>query len=267
MGRILMSFQNLKFSIEHGIARITLNRPHEGNAFNQALADELDDVARECLMSKQVRVVILAAEGKLFSGGGDLAFMQENADHLDIAIKKLADRLHSAYAAFARMSAPVIVKVQGTAAGIGLSLSMQGDITVASEKAKFAAAYTGVGLNPDGGLTYLLPRAIGFKRAKAFILQNQIIPAEQALKWGLVNQVVAHDELDDTVEALAKQLAAGSVGSFAAVKNLLSRTYNETLESQMHLEGMALAENAMSANGKEGIQAFLDGRKPEFQHD
>ncbi|WP_419811861.1 enoyl-CoA hydratase/isomerase family protein [Bacterioplanoides sp.] len=262
-----MAYQLLTFSLDQGIARITLNRPKEGNTFNQALADELDDVVRECMMNSQARVVVLSGNGKLFSGGGDLAYMQANADHLDVAIKKLADRLHSAYSALSRMSVPVIVSVQGTAAGIGLSLALLGDLTIASDKAYFAAAYTGVGLNPDGGLTYFLPRAIGVKRAQEFILLNQTIKAEKALEWGMVNQVVAAEELDNTVDALAKKLSEGSQASFAAVKQLMSRSFDESLESQLHHEGMLLARNAMSENGKEGIQAFIDGRKPEFKHD
>ena len=261
-----MPYKNLNFSVNEGIARIVLNRPKEGNAFNQALAAELEDAARECMKNDGVRVVVLSGEGKLFSGGGDLAFMQENADTLDVTIKKLADTLHSAYSTFVRMDAPVIVQVQGTAAGIGLSLALLGDLTIASDKAKFAAAYTGVGLNPDGGLTHILPRAVGLKRAQEFILLNKIVSAEQALEWGMINQVVPADELEATVNALADQINAGSKASFRSVKQLLGRTYDESMESQMHLEGRELAMNAMSANGKEGIQAFLDGRKPAFKN-
>lgn len=259
-----MDYQYLTFCIDDGVATITLNRPEAGNTFHQHLADELDEVSRYCLIRNDVEVVLLKANGKLFSGGGDLAYMQSSGDNIDIAIKKLADRLHSAYASFSRMSVPVVASVQGTAAGIGLSLSLLADITIASDKAKFAAAYGGVGLSPDGGLTHILPRVIGVKRASYFLLTNQVITAQQALEWGMVNEVVPPSELDDTVNAVVETLKDKSADANASVKSLLLQSQQHSLEAQMHLEGIQLSRNAASDNGQEGINAYLERRLAKF---
>lgn len=259
-----MAYKHLIFTIEEGLAKICLNRPAEGNTFNLELADELEDVARNCLVAGKVSVVVLTGCGKLFSGGGDLSYMQENRELLDVAIKKLADRLHSAFSSLARMDAPLVVGINGTAAGIGLSLALLGDLVIAADSASFVASYTRVGLCPDGGLTYTLPRLVGSKRAKEFILTNRVLSAEEALNWGMVDRVVAQKELDSEIMALARRLQEGSLASQAAVKRLLAESYGASLESQMQAEGIALAACAMSENGKEGIAAFLAGRKPKF---
>lgn len=247
------------------VATITLNRPDQANAFHIDAARELEQAARECLVSDSIKVVVLTGKGKLFSAGGDLAYMQAHAESLDYDIKALADSLHNAYASFARMRAPLVVALNGTAAGIGLSLALLGDITIAVEKAKFVGAYSGVGLSPDGGLTYLLPRIVGLKRASEFLLTSKALSAQEALEWGMVNRVVASDDLASTVAELVESLKASSAGSLASVKQLLLRAQTESMEGQMHLEGMSLSQNAFCADGKEGVCAFLEGRPPKFQ--
>ena len=259
-----MSYQHIQLTVTDGVAKILLNRPQEGNSFHLQLAEELEEVARQCLVSDQLQAVVLTGSGKLFSAGGDLAYMQASFHRLDVAIKALADRLHSAFSSLVRMPAPLVVAVNGTAAGIGLSLAMLGDITLASDKAKFIPAYTGVGLSPDGGMTHILPRIIGTKRASEMILTNRALSAAEALEWGMVSRVVPAAELSQAVDSVVQRLQQASRQSLRDVKQLLARSDNESLESQMHLEGMALAANAMSDNGKEGIQAFIDGRPPVF---
>lgn len=259
-----MSYQHLSFSIDSGIAKIVLDRPKAGNTFNIDIAKEFEEVTRLCAFDKSVRVVVLTGNGKLFSGGGDLAYMLENEDALDVAIKALADSLHTSYSTLGRMKAPLLVAANGTAAGIGLNLALMGDITIAVEEAKFVASYTDVGLSPDGGLTYLLPRLVGVKRAKELIYTNRRLSAQEALDWGMITKVVSADKFEEEVDAMAKKLASGPSKSYGDVKALLNSSENESMESQMHLEALALASNAMSVDGKEGISAFANNRKPNF---
>jgi 2-(1,2-epoxy-1,2-dihydrophenyl)acetyl-CoA isomerase len=166
-------FNCLEFSQDGSVATITLNRPDAGNAFNLELASELNNVARQCREDSSIRAVILTGNGKLFCAGGDLASMAEAGDKVDLALKDLTDQCHEAYATLLSMPAPVVVAVNGASAGIGVSLTLIGDITIASEKASFTMAYTAAGLTPDGGATYLLPRAIGYKRAKEMMITNR----------------------------------------------------------------------------------------------
>lgn len=257
-------YKLLEFEVKSGVATITLNRPDASNAFNLALASELNHVANGCMHDTNIRVVVLNANGKLFSAGGDLSVMSEAGDQVDAALIQLTDQLHTAISTLMRMRAPLIVAVNGAAAGIGLSLALIGDITIASEKASFTLAYTAAGLSPDGGSTYLLPRVIGIKRAKEMMITNRRLTAVEALDWGLVNQVVAAESLQNETMALASSIAQGATNAFGSVKSLLLSSYSESLESQMVLEVEAIARNAMSTDGREGIQAFLNKRQPKF---
>ena len=261
----MSEYSLLDFKIDGGIATITLNRPEAANAFNLELATELNQAATVCQHNPNIRAVVLTGNGKLFSAGGDLTVMSEAGDQVDAALKQLTDQLHGAFSTLMRMRAPLIVAVNGAAAGIGLSLALLGDFTIASEKASFTLAYTAAGLSPDGGATYLLPRVVGIKRAKEMMITNRRLTATEALEWGVVNQVVAPEALLDETQALAKSVAQGATNAFGSVKSLLLSSFNESFESQMVLEVEAIARNAMSKDGQEGIQAFLEKRRPEFK--
>jgi 2-(1,2-epoxy-1,2-dihydrophenyl)acetyl-CoA isomerase len=179
-------------------------------------------------------------------------------------LSELTTNLHAGMALLARLDAPVIAAVNGTAAGAGLGLVLAADLAIAARSAKFAPAYTGVGLTPDAGCTFLLPRAVGYKRAMELMLTNRILDAEQALNWGLINQVVDDERLAETAAALAARLAAGPVGAFGAVKRLLAEA-EPGFESQLARESRSIASRGMTAEGREGIAAFLEKRAPIFR--
>jgi 2-(1,2-epoxy-1,2-dihydrophenyl)acetyl-CoA isomerase len=163
----------------------------------------------------------------------------------------------------ARAHAPVVAAVQGTAAGAGLGLVLAADLAIAGKGAKFTAAYTAVGLTPDAGTTFLLPRAVGHKRAMEMFVTNRVLDAQLALEWGLVNQIVEDAELADTAAALAARLAAGPAGAYGAVKRLLAES-EPGWEAQLAREGRSIAERAETPEGREGIAAFLEKRTPKF---
>lgn len=256
-------FDTLKCEVNDGIAHIVLDRPNDANAFNPQLARDLYRAALKCDHDPDVRVVLLSAEGKIFSAGGDLKAIVAFGDDVGPGVKELADDLHRAISTFARMRAPLVVAVQGTAAGAGFSLAIAGDYVLASETAKFTMAYTAAGLSPDGSSSYFLPRLVGLRRAQDLMLTNRVLTSQEALDWGVVSRVVEHDGLLKEAQALCAKLAAGSKAAHADVKKLLQVTFANGLEEQMELEGRAIARNAAGA-GREGVTAFIEKRPPNF---
>jgi 2-(1,2-epoxy-1,2-dihydrophenyl)acetyl-CoA isomerase len=259
-----MSYETLLLSIADNIATITLNRPDDANAMNPLMARELSHVAIACDESKDVRVVVIRGQGKMFCAGGDLGVFANAGDQVSALIKEMAGDLHMGISRLSRMDAPVIAAVNGTAAGAGFSLAIAADLVVSVETAKYVMAYTNAGLSPDGSSTYFLPRRIGDRRARELMLTNRVLSAREALDWGIVNQVVANDDLDGTVEALAKTIASGPTRAYGQVKTLLNSSFDNGLETQMELESRAIAEMSGSIDGQEGMKAFLEKRKPVF---
>ena len=163
----------------------------------------------------------------------------------------------------ARMDAPLIAAVNGTAAGAGVGLVLAADLAIAAQSAKVSLAYTGVGLTPDGATSFLLPRAVGHKRAMELLLTNRTLSADECLQWGLVNQVVADEELLAVAGKLAARLAAGPTRAFGDTKRLMLASAGG-FEAQLALESQTIATRGASAEGKEGIGAFLEKRKPSY---
>ena len=178
-------------------------------------------------------------------------------------LRELTTVLHGAITLIAELPAPVIAAVKGTAAGAGLGLVLAADLAVAGRSAKFAPAYTGVGLSPGAGCTFFLPRAVGHKRAAELFLTNRVLDAQQAFDWGLVNDVVDDDKLADAVRVLGERLAAGPVGAYGSVKRLLSES-QPGFQSQLARESREIAFRGSTAEGREGINAFLEKRNPHF---
>lgn len=259
-----MSYETVIFEITDGIATITMNRPNEANTVNQLFSDELSNIAIECDSNPAIRAAILTGNGKFFSAGGDLSSFANSGDQLSADLKKLTTPFHSALSRFSRMDKPLITAINGPAAGAGLSLAILGDYAIASEKAKFTMAYTAAGLSPDGGSTFLLPRLVGERRAKELMLTNRTLSAEEALNWGMVNEVVAPDALLAQAQKMAAQLATGPTKAYGAVKELVLQSSSNTMETQMEIEARKIAEMGSTEDGKEGINAFLNKRKPEF---
>ncbi len=179
-------------------------------------------------------------------------------------VKTIADDLHRAISTFARMDAVLITAVNGVAAGAGFSLAVTGDLVLAAQSATFTMAYTAAGLSPDGSSSYYLPRLIGVRRTQELMLTNRRLSAGEALQWGLLTEVVDDAELAARVDAVAQQIASGARQSASAVKKLVLMSFTNGLEEQMEIEGRLIAECADSADGNEGIDAFLQKRRPEF---
>jgi 2-(1,2-epoxy-1,2-dihydrophenyl)acetyl-CoA isomerase len=259
------TFETVLYEVADGLATITLNRPDAANSINLAMGRDLKDVAIACDEDPSVRAVLLRANGKLFCGGGDLPSFAAFGDQIGVQLKRLTTDLHAALSRFLRMRSPMVIAVQGAAAGAGLPLAMVGDLVLAGRSASFTMAYTAAGLSPDGGSTYLLPRLIGMRRAQELTLLNRRLSAEEALGWQMVTKVVDDDALVDESLALARRLAEGPTAAFASAKRLLWGSLGDTIEVQMELEAREIAANARGIDGTEGIAAFAAKRAPVYR--
>lgn len=257
-------YATLLFEIREHVAHITLNRPEAGNALNHQLARDLHHAALRCDGDADVRAVILTGAGNTFCVGGDLKSFAPQGDAVGRHLKEVIVHFHGAVTTFARMDVPVIAAINGVAAGGGLSLACATDLALAAESARFTMAYTRIGLSPDGGGSYALPRLVGLRRAMDLTLTNRQFTAAEALEWGMVSRVVPDAALAHEAAALATQLAAGSRGALAAAKRLLRASLETSLETQLAAESENIAACAQAPDGREGIAAFLEKRPPRF---
>jgi len=201
----------------------------------------------------------------MFCGGGDLkAFAAQPPAELPAYLKKVTFYFHKAIHRFARMQVPLVVAVNGNAGGGGMSLALAGDIVLAAESARFAMAYTRVGLTPDGSSTYYLPRLIGLRRTMELMLTNRVLTAQEAEAMGLITRAVPDVELQKQSEALASELAQGPTKAFGGVKRLLYAAANTSLDEQMELESETIGDAGRTVDAQEGITAFLAKRAPKF---
>jgi 2-(1,2-epoxy-1,2-dihydrophenyl)acetyl-CoA isomerase len=261
----MLRYNTLKWQNTNGIAKITLNRPDAANSLNLEMAQELMHAAMVCDENPSIRAVILTATGTMFCAGGDVSSFHAAGDDIGLLVKEITACLHSANSRFARMTSPLIIAVNGTAAGAGFSLAASGDLVLASERAKFTMAYTGIGASPDGSSSVYLPRLIGLRRAQELMLTNRVLSAQEALDWGLLTKVVAADDLINEAEALADKLASGPQMAHGKIKELLLGSYSNTLETQLEIESRCIAKCVSSPEGREGLLAFSEKRKPDFK--
>ena len=256
--------ETLLFEVDEGLATLTLNRPDEANAMNLTMMQELMQVSITCDEDPAVRCLVVTGNGPMFSAGGDMKAFAASEDTGSL-LKEMTVYFHAAVSRLARMDAPVVIAVNGTAAGAGFSLAASGDITIAASSAKFVSAYTAGGLSPDGSSTYFVPRLLGWRKAMELMLTNRTLTAEEAAEWGLINKVVPDADLMDEASALGRRLAAGPTKAYGKVKQMLQNTFSETLETQMEIEARNIADLTRTDDLREGVRAFVEKRRPEFK--
>lgn len=260
-----MPYISLTYEVNKGVGLICLNRPNDGNAITLEMARELLDVAIRCNEDPEVRAVVLTGNGKMFCAGGDLKAFVAQRDKISLYTREITQAFHAAISRFNWMDAPVVGAINGTAAGGGFSLALTTDIAISAESAKFTMAYTKAGLSPDCSCSYFLARIVGIRRAKEMALLNPVLSARQAMEWGLINQVVADDQVLACALDIAHKWAEGPTRAFGETKRLILSGTTESLESQMEKESRAMAAMAGSADGREGVAAFIAKRAPYFQ--
>jgi 2-(1,2-epoxy-1,2-dihydrophenyl)acetyl-CoA isomerase len=252
----------VRLEIRDRIAFLTMARPDSGNTMNLDFGRDFLSAAL-AVDGDGVRAVVLSGEGKNFCFGGDLRGMIASGADVTAYLAELTTNLHKGLAHLAAQPVPVIAAVNGMAAGAGLGLVLMADLAIAGSSARFTTAYTGVGLTPDAGCTFLLPRTIGARRAMEMLLTNRTLDAAEAMEWGLVNKVVEDAELRASAARLAERLSQGPRHAYGTVKRLLAESQPGYAE-QLAREGRAISLQAASAEGIEGISAFLAKRSPRF---
>jgi 2-(1,2-epoxy-1,2-dihydrophenyl)acetyl-CoA isomerase len=256
-----MAFQHVKLQRADGVATLTLDRPDAYNALDLALGRELFQAAIELDEDPGVRCVVVTGSGKAFCAGGDVKSFVDNLPRIGAHIKELTTYLHGAISRFCRSDKPVIMAVNGVAAGGGFSLALSGDLVVAAESAKFTMAYSRIAATPDGSSSYFLPRLVGLRRALELYFTNRPLTAREALDWGMITRVVPDAELGAEVGKLARELAQGPSKAFGAAKRLFHQSTWESLETQMELEAQAIAAAGHTEDFRAGVTAFAD-KKP-----
>ena len=261
----MANYSTLLFEVREHVAHMTLNRPDAANGINLEMASEIRHAARRCATDPEIRAVLLSGAGKMFCAGGDLkAFAAQPEGELPGFLEQVTLHLHQAISHFARMNAPVVAAVHGSAAGGGFSLACACDFPFAAESAKLTMAYTRAGLTPDGSSTYFLPRIIGYRRTLELAITNRVLSAHEAAEMGLVTRVVPDADLIAEATKFATQLASGPTAAYGGVKRLLIDSFTNTLEAQMYLEGDYIAAMGRTVDGREGIASFLAKRPPKF---
>src|SRR5215510_9781009 len=259
-----MPYETITYEVADAVATLTLNRPAAYNALDLPLARELFAATLEADEDRALRCIVVTGAGNAFCAGGDVKAFHESADRAGILIKQLTTYLHGAVSRLARTPKPVIMAVNGIAAGGGLSLALAGDLVVAAESAKFNMAYSKIAASPDGSSTYFLPRMIGLRRALELHYTNRTLTAREAMDWGLVNRVYPDAEFRTATAALARELAQGPTAAFGRAKLLFHQSTQESLETQMELEAQAIAQSSATEDFRNGVAAFVQKKPARF---
>src|SRR3989454_4166174 len=259
-----MNFESLILDRRDGVATITLNRPEAYNALDLELGRELFHASLEVDEDADVRCVVITGAGKAFCAGGDVKDFADNLPRIGALVKELTTYLHGTVSRLARSDKPVIMAVNGVAAGGGFSFALSGDLVIAGESARFTMAYSKIAATPDGSSSYFLPRLVGLRRAMELYFTNRVLSAREALEWGLVTRVVPDAELANAVHALARELAQGPSKAFGGAKRLFHHSTWESLETQMELEAQAIAVSGRTEDFKGGVTAFANKKQATF---
>jgi 2-(1,2-epoxy-1,2-dihydrophenyl)acetyl-CoA isomerase len=252
--------------VRAGVAHVVLCRPERGNAIGLAAARGLLAAADRCRRDR-VRAVVLRGAGRSFCVGGDLREFAALADaELAGHLRAVTGALHDALRGFAALDAPLVAAVRGAVAGAGVGLAAAADLTIAATDATFVAAYTGIGYAPDAGVSWSLPRLVGPRRALDLLLTNRRLDAREAADIGLVTRVVEPERLDAEADRVAAELAAGATAALGVTRRLVAAGLSAGRDEHLDREAEALTAAAGSAEGREGVAAFLAKRPPRFHN-
>jgi 2-(1,2-epoxy-1,2-dihydrophenyl)acetyl-CoA isomerase len=256
--------ETLLFTVDNNIATLTFNRPTAMNSFDQTMADELEVITEEIRSNSSIRAVLLNGAGQLFMAGGDIRFFYEKLDTMPAGVMKIVRTLNTSIINLMQMPKPILASVHGSVAGVGISLMLACDLVIAAENTKFTLAYSGIGISPDGGASFNLPRLVGTKKAMEWILLSDVFDAKTALNHGLINWVVAPEKLTEETQKILTRLANGPTLSYARAKKLVNENWQNHLENHLEQEAHAFEACSASADFKAGVTSFLKKQRAEF---
>ncbi len=258
------NLKTLKVTIVNDVAYLSFNRPLQMNTYNFEMSQELPDCVESLAEDKSIKVVVLTGEGNVFMAGGDIDLLKnaitENKEHTAAAIASL----HESVTSLQNMDKLVIAAVNGACAGAGISLMLCADLAYVAEGTKFNTAYLNLGLSPDGGLTYFLPRVVGHKKALELILLAEPFWAKDAMELGLVNKVLPKETFMSDVQNIAKQIAAKPFTAVTNIKKLMGQTWQSNLEKQLNDEKTSFIDCTQTSDFQKGIEAFLSKTAAKF---
>ena len=267
-----MNPELVTFEVAGGVGHVTLDRPEALNALDVPTIRRLREILGSLESSNEVRAVLLTGTGRAFCAGGDVKAMLSmagslgvGADEAQAAMLEGVGELHPVLAGVHHLPKPVVCAVNGPAAGAGVGLALVGDVTWAARSATFTLAFTGIGVSPDSGTTFTLPRAVGPKLAAELFLTNRQLDAEEALAAGVVSRVLPDETLLAEARALAERLARGPTLAFGRVKELLRESLSNDFESQLDRERHEVGRSALTRDFGEGLAAFVEKRRPTFK--
>ncbi|KAB2834440.1 MAG: enoyl-CoA hydratase [Caedimonadaceae bacterium] len=250
------------------IAWVTLNRPHYMNALDVVMTQELSDIMDELENDERVRCIVLDGAGENFAAGGDITYfksmIEAGPDAIEPTITPSIDKIHHAIECMRRMNKPILASVHGAVAGFGVSLMLACDLVIASSTTYLSLAYTQLGLSPDGGSTFQLPRTIGLKKAAELLFLNERLMAPDLKDLGLVNWVVDQADLKNETHKIATKLASSATQALGRIKHLLIESSHNNLHTQLNEEKRSFIASAKTEDFKEGVESFLMKRKPQF---
>lgn len=253
----------VQFSVEDGVGIIRLNRADKYNSFVREMALQVQKHLSECALNDEIRAVYLTGRGKAFCAGQDLAeAIDPNGPELT---KIVSEHYNPIIEQIRNLDLPVVCGVNGVAAGAGANIALACDITIAIESASFIQAFSKIGLIPDSGGTFFLPRIIGMQKATALMMLGDKVSANNAEKMGMIYQVVADDELEEVALGIAKKLAVMPTFGLALTKQALNKSFTNGLTAQLQLEDDLQTKAGLSEDYQEGVNAFLQKRKPVFK--
>jgi 2-(1,2-epoxy-1,2-dihydrophenyl)acetyl-CoA isomerase len=258
-----MSYETIILERKDGIGTLTLNRPEKLNAINRKMTEELNSAMLEIAKDTGVRALVVTGAGRGFCSGADVGDMAQAA--APIENRYWTQTMHKTILGLTDLEKPVIAKVNGAAVGIGCSLALSADMIIASENAKFSLIFSRIGLIPDGGSLFHLPRLVGPAKAKELIFTAKIVDAKEAERIGLISKAVPADELDNEVNMLAKQLAEGATAAFGIAKKIINKGLSMDLSSVLECEAFGQTIAGTTQDAQEGVIAFLEKRKAEFK--
>lgn len=258
-----MTFDTILYDITDGVGTITLNRPDSFNAANEQLTTDLQAALADATQNDAVRCMVLTGAGKAFCSGQDLKDAPQPGSKRDLR-DSLQRRYNPIVRAMRAMPKPIIAGINGVAAGAGLSLALAADMRIMSSSARLVEAFIGIALIPDSGATYFYPRMLGYAKAFEFATLNKPIPADEALRLGLVNMVVAPAAFPAALQKMARQYANGPTQTYGFVKHLLQQGMTATIEDMLEAEADYQQRAGDSADYAEGVKAFIEKRSPVF---